>query len=110
MAHIPYQDRRYVQAVDGGRLSTIYEGETDNWLDLHLDVCCRNLKLTDDEKDFLLRLYDGGVAAADEMVGEIVSTLQSTGMLDRTVVIMTGDHGEEFWDHTDRGAYHGHTL
>jgi arylsulfatase A-like enzyme len=110
VAHMPYRDRRFVGDADGGRLAAIYEGEQPVWEPLHMQVCCAGMELTESEKEFLLRLYDGGVAAADEMVGKILAALRSAGALERTIVVVTSDHGEEFWDHTGRAAYHGHTL
>jgi arylsulfatase A-like enzyme len=110
VTHIPYRDRRYVQGQDGGRLADIYIDKGTEWLGSHLLLTCGWLSPTPAEKEFLLGLYDGGVAAADEMVAEILAALERAHVLDRTVVVITSDHGEEFWDHTDRGAYHGHTL
>jgi arylsulfatase A-like enzyme/tetratricopeptide (TPR) repeat protein len=53
-------------------------------------------------------LYDGQVAWADTLVGEIVSRLERDGLLERTVVIVTSDHGEEIFE---RGRFdHGDTL
>ncbi|MFN8061624.1 MAG: sulfatase-like hydrolase/transferase [Vicinamibacterales bacterium] len=43
--------------------------------------------------------YDGEVAYADELVGRLVSHLRATGRLDRTIVIVTSDHGEGLGDH-----------
>jgi arylsulfatase A-like enzyme/Tfp pilus assembly protein PilF len=45
------------------------------------------------------RLYDGTVAWADDLVGRIVSALRASGTLDRTLVIVTSDHGEGLGDH-----------
>lgn len=39
-------------------------------------------------------LYDAGVAYADHQVGRVVEALARTGRLDRTVVVVTSDHGE----------------
>lgn len=44
-------------------------------------------------------LYDGTVADADAMVGRMIERLRETGRLDRTIVILTADHGEELFDH-----------
>jgi choline-sulfatase len=45
------------------------------------------------------RLYDGEVAWSDELIGRIVGSLRDTGRLDRTLVIVTSDHGEGLGDH-----------
>jgi arylsulfatase len=53
-------------------------------------------------------LYDGEIHFADRMVGTIVDALERRGLLDRTVIVVTADHGEELHE---RGAFgHGTTL
>jgi arylsulfatase A-like enzyme len=109
VVHIPYKDRRFARGMDGGRLERIYTRDPKQG-ELHNDICCRAIEVSQEEKDFILALYDGGVAKADQMVGQIISTVSGRGLSDDTIVIVTSDHGEEFWEHTGRGAYHGHTL
>jgi choline-sulfatase len=43
--------------------------------------------------------YDGEIATADIQVGRIVDHLAATGRLDRTVVVVLGDHGESLGEH-----------
>ena len=43
--------------------------------------------------------YDGEVAFADAQVGRLVDFLRSSGQIDRTIVVVTGDHGEGLGDH-----------
>ncbi len=45
--------------------------------------------------------YDGEVAAADAIVGELLAELEALGVYDRAVVILTSDHGEGLNDHGD---------
>ena len=105
--HTPYVDRRFVSNGQGGRISEIFGPDDDS---LHLDICCRGMVLSEEERAFLLALYDGGIAAADEAVGELLEVLRREGLLENTTVVITSDHGEEFWEHTGAGAMHGHTL
>jgi arylsulfatase A-like enzyme len=44
-------------------------------------------------------LYSGEVRFVDEYVGRLLDTLEEEGLLDRTAVIFTADHGEEFNEH-----------
>lgn len=53
-------------------------------------------------------LYDEEIRAADRGVGELVRGLSARGLLDDTWIVVTSDHGEEFWDHG--GFEHGHHL
>jgi hypothetical protein len=44
-------------------------------------------------------LYDGAVAYQDSRMGEALDHLRETGLLDKTLVIITADHGENLGDH-----------
>jgi arylsulfatase A-like enzyme len=44
----------------------------------------------------------------DLAVGRLVGGLRELGRWDRTTLVLTSDHGEEFWEHG--GFEHGHTL
>jgi len=46
--------------------------------------------------------YDGEVAYADAQLGVLVDALRRDGDLDRTVVVVAGDHGEGLGDHGER--------
>lgn len=45
--------------------------------------------------------YRGEVAFADAQVGRVIDFLESRGLLDRTVLIVLGDHGEGLGDHNE---------
>ena len=53
-------------------------------------------------------LYDGEVAFTDYHLGRVLETLTSAGLDQRTVVMITADHGEAFGEHEFR--YHGKRL
>ena len=53
-------------------------------------------------------LYDGEVAETDAAVGQLIDGLYEAGLLDRTLIVVTSDHGEEFGEHG--GRYHGAHL
>jgi len=47
----------------------------------------------------LRNLYDGEVFACDAIFARLVATLSERGLLQRTIVLLTSDHGEEFMEH-----------
>jgi arylsulfatase A-like enzyme len=47
----------------------------------------------------LIDLYDAEISYADSQIGAFVEDLSASGVLDRTLVIITADHGEGFLDH-----------
>ena len=52
--------------------------------------------------------YDAEIAHNDKSIELLVGKLKDAGALDRTLVVVASDHGEEFWEH-GFGA-HGHSL
>lgn len=52
--------------------------------------------------------YDGGIAYEDSVIGTIVQRLRERGDLDRTILIVTSDHGEQ-WNEHGLGS-HGNSL
>ncbi len=55
--------------------------------------------LTESDLAILNDLYDGEIAYADRRVGEVLALLRELGLLDRTIVAITSDHGENIGDH-----------
>jgi len=49
--------------------------------------------------------YDAGIATLDEQLQEFFDYLKETGRLEDTVIVLTSDHGEEFYEHSQ--ALHG---
>jgi arylsulfatase A-like enzyme len=66
------------------------------------------LDIAPDELRFLLSAYDGEVHQDDDAFGALLDGLRRRGLLDRSLVVFTADHGEEFRDHG--GSGHGGTL
>lgn len=48
------------------------------------------------------RPYDGEVAFVDAQLGRVVEALRKAGVLDRTIVVVAGDHGEGLGEHGER--------
>jgi len=57
----------------------------------------------------LIALYDGEIRFTDEMlIRPLIKLLRELGIYDQSVIIITSDHGEEFFDHSSWA--HGHQL
>jgi arylsulfatase A-like enzyme len=80
---------------------------------------------TPDFEDYRRRkiaLYDGALRFIDDQVARLVRSLDAMGLRDDTLIVVTSDHGEEFWEHAaegradggdPRGIYgigHGHAM
>ena len=64
-----------------------------------------------DDKDMkqVQGLYDGAVASIDDAAAKLLAELESRGIADHTILLVTGDHGETLYDH-DHGQGHGDHL
>ena len=51
--------------------------------------------------------YDGAVAYMDACIARIFTQLESLGILDDTIVVINGDHGETLYDHECWFDHHG---
>ncbi len=97
--HSPYTDTRFAAALPSGRIGNEF-GDQD-WDRLGNDI-------SSDEERYVEALYDGNIADADRAVGEVLDGLRRDGQLEHTLVAVTSDHGESFWEH---GAWrHGQNL
>jgi hypothetical protein len=56
-------------------------------------------RLTDADMAHVKALYDGEVCCADVAVGRIFARLRELGLMERTLVILLSDHGEELGEH-----------
>ncbi len=65
--------------------------------------------LTPAEKENIIALYDGEIRYLDErLIKPLIRKLKRLGLYQKTMIIVTSDHGEEFFDHD--GWLHGHSL
>jgi arylsulfatase A-like enzyme len=73
----------------------------------HADVVGLDPPPTREEIDFLLNRYEEEVRFTDAAVGRVLRLLETLDLDRETIVVLTADHGEEFWDHGRFG--HGGT-
>jgi arylsulfatase len=66
------------------------------------------LKLTEEEIDWVRTLYEAEVSYVDANVGIILDHLRRLNIYDDSLIILTSDHGEEFFEHGS--CDHGHSL
>ena len=52
--------------------------------------------------------YRRAVADVDREIGAVLALIDAHRLADETLVVLTADHGEEFWEHG--GVEHGHSL
>lgn len=59
------------------------------------------------DKDYVIAQYDGAIAYMDACIQTIFTALKARGILDETVVVINGDHGETLYDHECWFDHHG---
>jgi len=68
----------------------------------------RSQRPSDRDLKHVLALYDGEIRYTDEHVGGLLQTLNRLGLSNDTLVVVFGDHGDEFYEHGK--ATHSRTL
>jgi arylsulfatase A-like enzyme len=102
--HTPYRNAGQVR-LPRGRLGEVF-GMTDVQA-----VQGGRLHLTEEERRYVEALYDADVRGADAHVGEFLAGLRQEGVLDRAILVVLSDHGEDLWNHAAiRSPGHGHSL
>ncbi|HYC54799.1 MAG TPA: sulfatase [Candidatus Binatia bacterium] len=56
----------------------------------------------------LIALYDGEIRLVDDHLARLRADLARLGVADRTLIVVTADHGDEFFEHGNKG--HHRTL
>ena len=59
------------------------------------------------DKDYVIAQYDGALAYMDACIQRIFTQLEQLDLLDRTIVVLNGDHGETLYDHECWFDHHG---
>jgi len=62
-------------------------------------------RLEEDELRYLESLYDAGISTFDRQLGVLLEGLEAAGRFDDSIILITADHGEEFFEHGK--ALHG---
>jgi choline-sulfatase len=95
--HVPYEktpepyrnafvEHRYTGELESRQLEEIRMGRLKH-------------SLTPEETRHFSDLYDGGILHMDAVLGKFLEELRERKILDRAVVVISSDHGEEFMEH-----------
>ncbi|MFQ6082455.1 MAG: sulfatase [Candidatus Aminicenantia bacterium] len=68
-----------------------------------------SIQFTEEERKNIIALYDGEIKYTDEyFVKPLIRQLKELDLYNKTLIILTSDHGEEFYDH--KAWLHDHSL
>ena len=65
----------------------------------HLRYFAEQVTMSAEDFTILHACYDAALASIDEEIGALVAHLRQRGILDRTILIITSDHGENIGEH-----------
>ena len=61
-----------------------------------------------EDRRHIISLYDGEISYMDEHLGRLLDAMESSGLLQQSIVVVVGDHGESLGEHGydfDHGLY-----
>ena len=103
--HVPYTRNAFTKGIERGPFGEKFTSED------HIKIKKGTLSLNDDELQYIEALYDEGILEYDKQIGSFLAFLENTGLRDKTLVVVTSDHGEELGDHyLSFTGGHGHSL
>ncbi|MBW1853154.1 MAG: sulfatase [Deltaproteobacteria bacterium] len=76
-----------------GGVGTTFASEYLKYVNMH------NLTLEKKDLDYIISLYDNGIAYMDKCIGDLFDMLKKMDLFDNSLIIITADHGEEFQEH-----------
>lgn len=93
-----------------GRFTSGWQGRSfcRDWRQLRDDIRSGSVVLNEAEIEVMRASYDEELLGLDEQIGVLFAELRRRGEWDETLIIVTSDHGEEFFEHGGMG--HGQSL
>jgi arylsulfatase A-like enzyme len=101
--HSDYHPDPRFAALFGGP----YQGPVDGTSRQLRAFSRRQISFDADDRARLVDLYDAEIRQFDQALEALFAELQTRGDLAQTIVVVTSDHGEEFFEHG--GVMHGRT-
>ena len=93
------------------RFDPDYDGSMDGvgfWYNQDVfDEATKTRRIGDRDLEHILALYRGEIAWTDRAVGQLIELFEARRGLEHTLVVITSDHGEEFFEHGNRGHRNG---
>ena len=93
-----------------GTFTADYEGRSfcHQWRKLRTDLRSGAVVLSAEELEAMEARYDEEILGFDRSMGGLIASLRERGLWDDTLIVLTSDHGEEFFEHGHMG--HGGSL
>jgi len=69
-------------------------------------IASGEIEMTPRDLYYIIATYDASICYADSVIGKIIDKLKSSGLYERTIIIIITDHGEALWEH----GFFGHNT
>jgi arylsulfatase A-like enzyme len=102
--HAPYEPRPEFDLFTEPDYDGLFKGFPDSIL----QRVGGRLAISSSDLEHVVASYDGNLRAADDAVGLVLSTLRNDPRWEETIVLVTSDHGEAFFEHRRMG--HNNTV
>jgi len=102
--HSDYAPRPEYRAMFAGDYAGAIDGSTEQLLAIRAN----GTRLDPADRDHLVALYDAEIRQLDDQLARLFRALDARGLSDRTLLVVTSDHGEEFMEHGS--VLHGRTM
>ncbi len=106
--HWPYDPPAPYDQLFPKPTGTSIDFGTLNWKHLERQIEDGRMIPNADDLAALQALYDGEIRYNDQAIGSLLDALREHDLLKSTLIVLTADHGEEFWEHGRLG--HGRSL
>lgn len=80
-----------------------YKGGANASFEFRQKVNLNQDQFSQADKDYVISLYDANLNYGDYQIGLVVKKLKELGIYNNTIIIVTADHGEAFWQHGFQG-------
>lgn len=108
--HTPYiPKKKYLKLISTSSHNIIKDLKL--YLKIKKTIANRNIKdITKKDVELLIDSYDAEIRYTDAQIGLLLNKLRKMDVLDKTLLIITSDHGEEFFEHGVFGHANEHSY
>lgn len=106
--HVTYRaHKEFISTYDSG---PVYKGRYEKNITGEELAKAKEAKSPPSDRDRkrIEALYENEIAFNDKHFGALIKVLKDEGIYDETMIIVSADHGDEFWEHGSCG--HGHSV